>query len=444
MSISMTRLWRFFASVKLALFTLFILAATSILGTFIEQKKTPDFYVEEYGDTLAGFLQLLDITNMYNSWWFIGLLLLFSVNLIVCSFERLPSVWQSLAQADTEKSPEQLKKMACSFSIDASAALDSTSVKIQQALTKAGWKRFRVLPAANVISIAAQRGAWTRLAVYVVHLSVLVILAGALIGNFFGFQGYVFLPEGRSTDRVFYQKDGEALPLGFEFYCDRAEKKLYPDGMVSEYRADLRIIDSPRNQDLEKSIVVNDPLNYRGISFYLGDFFPIDEFFVVLTNHTDGTEQAFRVPPEMEFDWPDTQVIARLEEFTRSDDGAIQLARVSFSADPTEESAEVWVRNNNSAAINHGGEQFSISLRQLTTVLFLVNKDPGVMVVYAGFILLMLGLYICFFLSHRRIWVHLTATKKGTGVLVGGTSNKNKPGFEKAFSELTTKIAQEL
>ena len=45
--------WRFFASVKLALATLIILASASIIGTLIKQGQPADYYVEEYGRGLA-------------------------------------------------------------------------------------------------------------------------------------------------------------------------------------------------------------------------------------------------------------------------------------------------------------------------------------------------------------------------------------------------------
>jgi cytochrome c biogenesis protein len=340
-------------------------------------------------------------------------------------------------------SPEQLKKLACCFTATSKNPINQSAESIKKILTEQGWKNPQTSSVTDTLRVSVQRGTWTRLAVYLVHASVLVILAGALIGTFFGFQGYIFLPEGRSSDRVFYQKDGEPLLLDFQFFCDHAEKKFYPDGMVSEYRADMRVQDSQRGVSFDKSVIVNDPLSYRGINFYLGDFFPIDEFLVVISNHTDNTEQAFRVGPQMDIVWPESVVIARLEDFTRAADNEILLARVNLSADPQEEPAEVWVRNNNTARIDHAGQEFSVSVSQLTTVLFLVNKDPGVWVVWTGFILLCIGLYICFFMSHRRVWVCLSTTAKGTRAVVGGSSNKNKPGFEKVFNKLAEQIKRE-
>ena len=84
--------WKFFSSTKLALFCFFTLAIASIAGTIIPQKKDPGFYIEKYGETTAEMFRLLNIPDMYNSWWFIGILGLFSINLIICSIYRLPTV----------------------------------------------------------------------------------------------------------------------------------------------------------------------------------------------------------------------------------------------------------------------------------------------------------------------------------------------------------------
>ena len=106
--------WEFFASVKLALFCFFTLAFASIVGTIIPQKEQAGFYIQKYGESTAQFFQLLNIPDMYNSWWFVSLLSLFSINLIVCSIDRLPTVWKVATMdnlATTGASPSTLRGM---------------------------------------------------------------------------------------------------------------------------------------------------------------------------------------------------------------------------------------------------------------------------------------------------------------------------------------------
>ena len=60
--------WAFFASVKLALFLLILLASTSIIGTVVQQNQPAEQYVQQYGENMANLIQVLSIDDMYNSW----------------------------------------------------------------------------------------------------------------------------------------------------------------------------------------------------------------------------------------------------------------------------------------------------------------------------------------------------------------------------------------
>ncbi|MGK2943735.1 MAG: cytochrome c biogenesis protein ResB [Desulfuromonadales bacterium] len=272
--------WRFFASVKLALIVLIILATTSIIGTLIKQGQTPAYYVQEYGPSLARIFERLDITNMYSSWWFVALLCLFAINLVICSIERLPGVWRTVVLDNLAVDPVKLEKMSFTHQTGTSLSVDATVERIHRHMVQTGWNKPRRLDRGDSLLLFSQKGAWTRLGVYVVHLSILIILVGAITGSFFGFQAYVFLPEGRATSNIFLRKDKEPYPLGFKLQCDRFEKTFYPNGMVKQYRADLSILDPEREGLYKKSIIVNDPLTYQGLNFYVGDSFPLDEYFV--------------------------------------------------------------------------------------------------------------------------------------------------------------------
>ena len=78
------QLWDFFCSLKLAIFTLILLALTSIIGTVIQQNKSPQEYMEMYGMSESTFkaLDAMQFFDMYHSYWFLSLLGIFAVNLI--------------------------------------------------------------------------------------------------------------------------------------------------------------------------------------------------------------------------------------------------------------------------------------------------------------------------------------------------------------------------
>jgi cytochrome c biogenesis protein len=64
-----------------------------------------------------------------------------------------------------------------------------------------------------------------------------------------------------------------------------------------------------------------------------------------------------------------------------------------------------------------------------------VTKDPGVWIVWVGSGLMIFGLIISFFFSHQRVWIRIP---KGSGreIILAGSTNKNKVGFEKTFNHL--------
>ena len=88
------QIWMFFASVRLTVYTLVILAVTSIIGTIVLQNGTPQQYVSLYGPAIANFIKVLQFNDMYHAWWYLLLLLLLCINIVVCSIERLSKTWK--------------------------------------------------------------------------------------------------------------------------------------------------------------------------------------------------------------------------------------------------------------------------------------------------------------------------------------------------------------
>ncbi len=101
--------WHFFASVKLALVTLFLITITSIIGTVVPQKESFEWYASQYGPKTAQLFSVLDIPDMYNSWWFISLLFLLGFNLVICSIDRFPAVWKQVKADGLAYTGERIK-----------------------------------------------------------------------------------------------------------------------------------------------------------------------------------------------------------------------------------------------------------------------------------------------------------------------------------------------
>ncbi|MEJ2201526.1 MAG: cytochrome c biogenesis protein ResB [Desulfuromonadaceae bacterium] len=438
-------LWRFFASVKLALTTLILLAVASILGTLIKQGQAPEYYQQEYGEQLARLLARCDLTHMYGSWWFLALLSLFALNLIVCSLERLPHTWRQMRQDNLAIDPERLAKMTPGSTLKSGLSAAAAAERLQQVLARCEWKNMqRRDDADGSILLFCQRGCWTRLGVFVVHSSLLFIFAGAMIGSLYGFKAYVFLPEGRSTRTVYQQGSGDPIPLDFELRCDDFEPMTYSNQGLRGERSTLTVLGPSGAELAHKTIFVNDPLSFQDITFYKADAHPLEEYFVVIQSQALADEQAFRVPPDRDVNWPGTSIFFRVAELQRDPDGIVQRAKLLLTTGPDAAAEEIWINNRQQTTIGPPGRQFTLSIRQLYTSLLLATKDPGIGIVSFGSIQLMLGLFISFCLSHRRLWVRITPNeKKGARIHLCASSSKNLPAFSQRFQKLIDSLSRD-
>src|SRR4030067_3588883 len=86
----MDRGWKFFPSIKLALFIIIILAIASIIGTIIEQNQPLEKYRQIYTDGAIRLFESLNLFDLYHSCWFLLLLVLFTVNLSCYTIDTLP------------------------------------------------------------------------------------------------------------------------------------------------------------------------------------------------------------------------------------------------------------------------------------------------------------------------------------------------------------------
>ncbi len=440
----------FFASVKLALFLLFILAATSIIGTLIPQNKPPAEYTDLYGANMAKLMLLLDIPDMYNAWWFLALLTLFCINLIVCSLERIPNVWRIVTQDNLLTAPDRLRKIRLKTQLKSAEDAKTTQNKVIDVLRKAGWRTQQVEKDDGLL-IFSQKGRWTRFGVYIVHISILVIFAGAIIGSpeiaknilkkpGFAFKGSVMLPETQTTDVVYSYENSAKIPLGFNIRCDYFNIEYYSNGMPKDYLSRLTVLEDGK-EVLKTSIEVNSPLTYKGITFYQSSYKPFKDFVITLKNPA-GAVQNTVIPSGKQVKWPQGNVSYGIIN-TDSYREAIKRVKVWFSDNQGQPSI-FWIENGREAVIERPSGSYTFTAKQMYATGLQVAKDPGVWYVYTGCTLMLIGLVIAFFMSHRKIWIFVNKEDDQIEILCGGNANKNKVGFEKTFKDLTTAISSDI
>ncbi|RMH50070.1 MAG: cytochrome c biogenesis protein ResB [Zetaproteobacteria bacterium] len=72
-----------------------------------------------------------------------------------------------------------------------------------------------------------------------------------------------------------------------------------------------------------------------------------------------------------------------------------------------------------------------------------LTRDPGMNVVWTGCAILVFGLGIMFYASHRKIWLRIDGEKGGVILRMGGMTNRNPLIFAEEFHQLFSRLQQD-
>jgi cytochrome c biogenesis protein len=383
-------------------------------------------------------LKILGFLDMYHAGWFIFLLALLSLNLIVCSRKRWPSVRRFFSLAEIKPEEGQWKAVPPGRKILFRGAAKDSIAQVQQSLSRV-FARPRILEGEDIPLLFAEKGKFSRLGFYFIHLSILVILLGALIGSFYGFRGYMNIVEGESADRVSLRSGQQDQPLGFKVRLDQFRVSFYPTGAPQEFKSKVTILEGDR-EVLTEPILVNHPLTYKGISFYQSSYGVSSVEKAVL----EGVERASRkgftlsVQPGMKVEIPGTNYALLLNRFLPDLQGMGPAFQAILFEDGRPAENLVILQGSSDFVPQRPG-RFQFRIRELQPRYYSglqVTRDPGVWVVWLGCILMMAGFYMAFFMSHRRVWVRLMEKKGETLVEIVGSSHRNRYEFEKELERI--------
>ena len=452
------KLWQTMSSIKTGVILLIVVVIFSAAGTVILQRPTSDAddIQRAYSPQMLRILDALGLTDVYHSWWFVLLLVLVSLSIIAASIERFPNSWRFFSRP--YKSPDERYRKA--LPIQAQFAIEDEGAGLA-----AADKAFRELGLGPQLvsdphqaTVFGERNRLSEMAVYVVHASLLLIFLGGIVDALYGWRGYVALTKGQQSNTVeLHDKSGRVLP--FAVRCDEAGQENYQDGTPKKWWSKLAVVENGR-EVLKKEIVVNDPLVYRGVRFYqssYGSTGKVDK--LLLTGHpASGAGSAQDIALGMDEKVAlDADTSVRIAEFipdyvvsdgqvytrsTQIDNPAVHLVVESKG-----KAVNVWLPPIPGFAENERSP-YQFEAKDLEMAYFTgleVSHEPGQWAVWAGVLLMAVGLAAVFYMVHVRVWAVPVRDAHGRLTLwVGGTANRNKDVFEQRFQELVEKIRAEL
>ena len=434
-----------FSSIRLTIFLFLSLAATSVLGTVIQQGLPMERYKAFYRPGVFSALKFFNIFDMYHSWWFTTLLVLLSINIIVCTFKQIPRIIRLISPEkkgidDTIFRSSQIRKTFQSQ--QKLPDLERQSEILIKSLVGNPVKTVKD----GATYFSAEKGRYSRLGMPFVHISILLVLVGGLLGTMLGFNGQMNIVEGEKSNTV-QRFGGKGLKeLGFDVRCDNFTVEFYETGMPKEYKTNLTILDN------EKEVVsgimrVNHPFLYKGLKFCQATYGIAggSSFLIGARNSKTGEKTVLRPSLMKKVPLPDGRAFFAIARFVSDLDG-MGPAVLGVLLEPGKEHDIFWIfqngRNNNQQ--QKGG--FTFTLKDFSRLYYTgiqVSKDPGVFLVWIGFCLIMVGFILNLFFTHKRIWVRITGEKGTYECSIAASASKNRGPFEEKLEQLFRKITVE-
>jgi len=441
---------RFFSSVKLAIVLLIIITCASILGTFIPQQRSAAEYAVRYGQ-LAGLFTRLQLTNLYHSWWFNGLLFFFALNIIICTLKRLSPKFKRAFQPTLRFETKTINSLKIKEKFKKNWNLARTKEELERELSARHY-RIKEEDKENRSSFLARKKMLGLFGSDVVHLGLLIILAGGIISGLGGFRKDLILFEG------------ESLPVpqaDFQVRLDKFETEFYPDGRVKDWKSTLTVIEN-ETALFSRIVEVNYPLSYQGYVFYQYSYGwdwknPSLEIWVKKRSDPSFLRKLeFKVGQRVSLEGEDMQLMAhhflpdlvindKNEITTRSNEPNNPAAFIEgWQGEQIVISGWIFAKFPDFARIHSEKEMDLIfELRDFNSNQFSViqaAKDPGVNFIWVGSGFLMLGLALAFYWPAREIKVILEESHGKTEVTAGGIASKNRDAFQTEFKTMMNSL----
>lgn len=481
------QIWRFFSSVKIAVYLIIITLILATLGTIYPQENTfinidPSvYYKETYGWT-GHIYYLLGLSHTYDTWWFRALLFMIGTSLVICSLDRVLPLYRALSKQQIRKHLQFITRQKIVYQGD----LPSTSQQpteqdkeaqawVEQTAKLLRKKNYRVHT--DGTALMAEKYRFSRWGPYINHIGLIIfllaVLARALPGMYM--DQYMGFLEGsvEKIDNTSYYLKNEKFSIDFYTEEEMAQKFRDQEGLFTKtYQTTAVLYECVSNCDVpgqepelkevkRHDIIVNKPLSYKGLLLYQFDYRITPQLISVrpqlVDKRTGESYGSFLLPmkhPEQQYEVGPYKLALKsyFPEFTISESG-------TPSTVSNEPKMPAFIFSITGPGMDASGEPFIYFPRQIDQVNFRqdelngslserfelavagmedveiaeftsflnVRVDRAIPYIWVGAAISMLGLIMGFYWQHRRIWLRID----GSQLSLGAHTNKNWIGLRR-------------
>lgn len=437
------RVWRFFCSVRAALYEIVFLALLVLIGTL--KGSVIPAQIPRVIPALDPLVMRWYAFDVFHSLIFSLTLGLIAIAITVCTINRVPGIWQAIARPTVVTNRGFFR--AAEPAVVARSA-DAPRVVADELMSILRARRYRVLSEQRgaEIHVYADKHRWGKLGTFPFHLALILLLIGGMVGSEFGFREMMFtVAEGTTRD----VGRGTNLRLELERFVDSYSQI----GTPTEYRSDVILYDGER-EVRRASLLVNHPLTYKGVTFYQASYGQAAQIEVkdgdgsivfaqavpfehVSRSNGDAPAAIVNLPAQgrrLELVFPNLKLDAKPEI------GAIKLQSGELYAQARDARANTKIGDGaviaQGDAARLGGLDVQF-VRERRFTLLQVAYNPGIPILFAASVLLVLGLAITFYFPHRRIRALVGATAEGSEALLAPLSRRDWGGQRDFVRTLT-------
>jgi len=413
------KIFRSVADLRFSIFLLLLISVFSIFGTIIEQDQSLEIYKTNYPLTnpIFGFLTWdriiqFGLDHVYKTWWFFTLIFLFGLSLISCTFlQQLPSL-KIARRCQFFRTTGQFYRLKIFTTLN--------NFSFNKIVSRIKTNKYSIFQQKDIIY--CYKGLIGRIAPILVHLSMILVLVGTIVGSLFGFKAQEIVPKTESFHIQNILNNGQLTVIPKtsarinDFWITYTKNRT-----VSQFYSDISVLDYQGNEKDRKTISVNYPLIDNSVYYYQTDWNLIG----------------------LRFQNEENEIIEYPLVNLLKDQNKVWLTWISNNKSLNEGIIAIVDNLEGYCSIYGGTGKFLGNIELNETVNFKspltlveiisstglqIKTDPGIPIIYTGFFFLMLSTLISY-ITYSQIWI----IQKDQKLFIGGTTNRAVFDFELEF-----------
>jgi cytochrome c biogenesis protein len=416
----------------------------AILGMSFDQTLSFDQFLiksPQFGFK-AGLINFFELYDAFHSWWFSLVIVLLSANLIACSIERLPRIYFCARRPRPFLTDRRLLGLTIKKEIFCNSQRE-TGIFLRHFFGK----KYNKACLEKNSYYFCEHHTLGRFGVYIVHIALLIIMYSAVYATHNGVDGLVMIEEGEQTRFITAKGAGGvnySYDLGFYIGCNDFRLSTFLDNSPMEYESDLSISSAYlAKPEKTQTVRVNEPLSFAGFTFYQSSFSPvISEKIVLLAINYKNSYKQHRVRLNSEIKLENGDII--IPQKIYDDFGGLGEALRVAKNSPKGENTYFHIFRKYPDFDSLREDSFTITFlgtdQKYATGLS-IGKVPGISVIFFGFLLFLVGLYLCFFLTPVRYFARIEENAHGMRIICAAQAFRHVAQVRQEFEKKTSYVA---